>query len=264
MCQKSGPRQNNLRPRPAPFGPLRWIRTDERARLKQPGTKLCQKQREGRSGTAVHRAFPKPGSPSLGARPAHPRCLSSSPGVRTKHGQLLVSPCAHTVPTSRPACARRRAAGGRTPRASRVREAPWGLRQRIEYASLPALCEQGRGGTRPSRVDRLAADGTTGTGLARWREGFHTVRRRGFLARRSLGCGLGRRGDPGPQRVPSRPPPKSGRLWEAGLGREPPGRSVAVGKRQPAGALQTLREFEGAVWGRGSAGSAAACRRCGI
>jgi len=72
-------------------------------------------------------------------------------------------------------------------------------------------------------------------------------------------AGVGARGRNECPRVPQ----KSGRLWEAGLGREPPGRSVAVGKRQQAGALQTLREFGGAIRGRGSAWTAAACRRCG-
>jgi hypothetical protein len=40
------------------------------------------------------------------------------------------------------------------------------------------------------------------------------------------------------------------------------GRGVTLRQRQQAGVLQTLREVEGAAWGRGSAWTAAACRRC--
>jgi hypothetical protein len=54
----------------------------------------------------------------------------------------------------------------------------------------------------------------------------------------------------------------SGGLWKAGAGCEVSGRSAVVRQRQQAGALQTLREVEGAVGSRGSAWTAAACRRC--
>jgi hypothetical protein len=55
----------------------------------------------------------------------------------------------------------------------------------------------------------------------------------------------------------------SGGLWKAGVGCEVSGRSGALPQRQQAGALQTPREVEGAVGGRGSAWTAAACRRRG-
>jgi len=57
-------------------------------------------------------------------------------------------------------------------------------------------------------------------------------------------------------------PRRSCRWWKQGVGRQVSERSVALRQCQQAGALQTLREFGGAVRGRGSAWSAAACRRC--
>jgi hypothetical protein len=53
------------------------------------------------------------------------------------------------------------------------------------------------------------------------------------------------------------------RAWKVVVGQEVSGNSAVDQKRQQAGALQTLREVEGAVGSRGSVWSAAACRRCG-
>ncbi len=50
--------------------------------------------------------------------------------------------------------------------------------------------------------------------------------------------------------------------WKIGLGQEVSSGSAVVQKRQQPGAVQTLGELEGAVWRRGSAGSAAAYCRC--
>jgi hypothetical protein len=122
--------------------------------------------------------------------------------------------------------------------------------------SLPS----GRGGTRPSKSMARRTNPTKAARSPQGRDGFHAVLRRGFLARRSLGCSLDCDGGPGPQRMPSSPR-KSGRLWKAAVAWQVSGRSEALRQRQQAGAVQALREFGGAVQGRGSAGSLVA-RSC--
>jgi len=56
-------------------------------------------------------------------------------------------------------------------------------------------------------------------------------------------------------------PRNSSRLWEAGLGRWAFGSSALLRSRQQAGSVRTHRKFGGDVRGRGSAWTAAACRR---
>jgi hypothetical protein len=93
---------------------------------------------------------PRPGPCRLG-QGGHMRDDDASVlGMRIKRGQLSGSHGARTVPTSRPACAKRRVAGVRIPNASRVRRRRGRARQCMECSGSLALLGQRHAARRPT------------------------------------------------------------------------------------------------------------------
>ena len=93
---------------------------------------------------------PRPGPCRLG-QGGHIRDDDASVlGMRIKRGQLSGSHGARTVPTSRPACAKRRVAGVRIPNASRVRRRRGRARQCMECSGSLALLGQRHAARRPT------------------------------------------------------------------------------------------------------------------